>query len=170
MISQYRYSSFFKRVLTASFSIMLFGQICIGQNRAANEESFMILPEDDIKGEIAFFNIKASQSPEIFPKIKVKEIPLVKCTEHSASFSKGSIGVYIHSEKFDTAEYKSLNEIFWGTANKTRATVNIHDGETGDLLWKYDYEVSGSVGSSASSLSDALMRNMSKHFPYKKEK
>jgi hypothetical protein len=55
----------------------------------------------------------------------------------------------------------------WGATNKVETTINIHDGDSGDLLWKYDYEASGTVGSSTTKLVDALMRNASKNFPYK---
>ncbi|MFI5186422.1 MAG: hypothetical protein ACHQF0_06840 [Chitinophagales bacterium] len=54
----------------------------------------------------------------------------------------------------------------WGATNKVETTINIHDGKSGNLLWKYDYEASGSVGSSSTKLVDALMRNASKKFPY----
>jgi len=54
----------------------------------------------------------------------------------------------------------------WGATNKVETTINIHDGKSGDLLWKYDYEASGSVGSSSTKLVDALMRNATKKFPY----
>lgn len=54
----------------------------------------------------------------------------------------------------------------WGNTNKVQTAINIHDGQSGDLLWKYDYEASGSVGSSTTRLVDALMRNATKKFPY----
>jgi hypothetical protein len=54
----------------------------------------------------------------------------------------------------------------WGTTNQVQTTINIHDGTSGDLLWKYDYQASGTVGSSSAQLVDALMRNASKKFPY----
>jgi len=54
----------------------------------------------------------------------------------------------------------------WGNTNKVETTINIHDAQTGNLLWKYDYEASGSVGSSTTKLVDALMRNAAKKFPY----
>jgi hypothetical protein len=54
----------------------------------------------------------------------------------------------------------------WGNTNKVETTININDGKSGDLLWKYDYEAAGSVGSSTTRLVDALMRNASKKFPY----
>ena len=55
----------------------------------------------------------------------------------------------------------------WGSTNKVETTINIHDGKTGNLLWKYDYEAQGTVGSSTTELVNALMRNASKKFPYK---
>ncbi len=58
----------------------------------------------------------------------------------------------------------------WGNTNKVQTTINIHDGTSGDLLWKYDYEASGSVGSSSTRLVDELMRNASKRFPYTSNK
>lgn len=54
----------------------------------------------------------------------------------------------------------------WGATNKVQTTINIHDGETASLLWQYDYEAAGSVGSSTTRLVDALMRNATKKFPY----
>ncbi|SRR5579871_9899 len=56
---------------------------------------------------------------------------------------------------------------FGATTNHVTTTINIHDGKSGNLLWKYDYEASGSLGSSTDNLVDALMRNASKKFPYK---
>ena len=56
----------------------------------------------------------------------------------------------------------------WGATNKVQTTIDIHDGISGNLLWKYDYEAAGSVGSSTTKLVDALMRNATKKFPYSK--
>jgi hypothetical protein len=56
---------------------------------------------------------------------------------------------------------------FWGTTNRVSATLTIHDKFDGKLMWKYDYEASGSVGSSTQQLGKALMRNVSKKFPYR---
>ncbi len=54
----------------------------------------------------------------------------------------------------------------WGATNKVETTIDIHDGKSGNLLWKYDYQAAGSVGSSTTRLVDALMRNAAKKFPY----
>lgn len=54
----------------------------------------------------------------------------------------------------------------WGNTNSAQTTINIHDGKSGNLLWKYDYDAAGSIGSSADKLVNALMKNASKKFPY----
>ncbi len=59
---------------------------------------------------------------------------------------------------------------FWGTTNHVNATLNIHNNGDGKLLWKYDYQSSGSVGSSTQNLAEGLMRNVSRKFPYQSEK
>ena len=56
----------------------------------------------------------------------------------------------------------------WGPTNTVNTTITIHEGNAGDLMWKYDYQASGSIGSSRQSLTNALMRNSSKKFPYKR--
>jgi hypothetical protein len=55
---------------------------------------------------------------------------------------------------------------YWGNTNKATASINIHEAKAGDLIWKYDYEASGTVGSSSDNLVNAIMRNASKKFPY----
>lgn len=56
-------------------------------------DGFMKLNDGVIKREIAFFNIASSFTTETdsFPKIKVNEIPLLTCTDSSASFSDSNI-------------------------------------------------------------------------------
>lgn len=54
----------------------------------------------------------------------------------------------------------------WGSTNKVQTTININDGASGNTLWNYEYEASGSVGSSTTRLVDALMKNATKKFPY----
>ena len=54
----------------------------------------------------------------------------------------------------------------WGSTNDVQTSISINEGKKGDLVWKYDYNASGSVGSNTDKLVDALMRNASKKFPY----
>jgi len=58
----------------------------------------------------------------------------------------------------------------WGSTNQTFINMSIHDGETGKLLWNYDHEASGSVGSSPEKLAKSLISGVSKSFPYRKDR
>lgn len=54
----------------------------------------------------------------------------------------------------------------WGPTNRARTTVTVHDKQESKLLWRYDFEYYGSVGSTTASLTNALMKTISKTFPY----
>lgn len=58
----------------------------------------------------------------------------------------------------------------WGSTNQTYINMSIHDGESGKLIWNYDHEASGSVGSSPEKLAKSLISGVSKSFPYKKDR
>ena len=53
-----------------------------------------------------------------------------------------------------------------GITNEVNVTITIHDGEEGTLLWSFDEEVSGGLGSSPESLTEQMMRSASRAFPY----
>jgi hypothetical protein len=55
---------------------------------------------------------------------------------------------------------------FWGSTNKVNVDLTIHDGRTGELFWKYNHELSGSVGSSSEQLVKAFTRKIARNFPY----
>jgi len=55
-----------------------------------------------------------------------------------------------------------------GETNRVDVNVNLHDGASGKLLWKYDHSESGSLGSSSEGLAKSLMKGISKKFPYKR--
>ena len=57
-----------------------------------------------------------------------------------------------------------------GETNRVDVNVNLHDGASGKLLWKYDHHESGSLGSSSEGLAKSLMKGISKKFPYKRAK
>ena len=57
-----------------------------------------------------------------------------------------------------------------GSTNNVNTTINIHEATQGDLIWKYDYDAQGSIGSSPENLVNALMRNASRKFPYNEKK
>ena len=55
---------------------------------------------------------------------------------------------------------------YYGSTNTGNITINLNDSEGGDLLWKYDKELSRSLGSNMNQIMDTLMRKASKQFPY----
>jgi hypothetical protein len=55
----------------------------------------------------------------------------------------------------------------WGPTNETNVSMTIHDKKEASLLWKYDFVAKGSIGSSSEQLTKALMKNVSRRFPYK---
>lgn len=59
---------------------------------------------------------------------------------------------------------------FGGATNSVNVNMTIHDSEKGGLLWSYDHEFKGGVGSSPESVSKGLLKASSKKFPYKKDK
>jgi hypothetical protein len=54
----------------------------------------------------------------------------------------------------------------WGSTNDVQTSISINEAIKGELVWKYDYNATGSVGSSTDRLVNALMRNASRKFPY----
>ncbi|GAB3994104.1 hypothetical protein GCM10028807_31070 [Spirosoma daeguense] len=55
---------------------------------------------------------------------------------------------------------------FGGATNTGKTTININDGKTGDLLWKYDKSLSRGFGSDTGSIITTIMRKASRQFPY----
>jgi hypothetical protein len=55
---------------------------------------------------------------------------------------------------------------FYGSTNSGQCTININDGATGELLWKYQKTLSRGLGSDTNTIINALMRKASKQFPY----
>lgn len=56
---------------------------------------------------------------------------------------------------------------FWGPTNDINASLDIHDRQSGKLIWNYNRNIQGSVGSSEDRMVNALMRHASRRMPYK---
>ncbi|MEM6397767.1 MAG: hypothetical protein AAF741_15565 [Bacteroidota bacterium] len=54
----------------------------------------------------------------------------------------------------------------WGNANQTEATLDIHDGRSGELLWNYNWVAGGTAFVDHGDLVNGLMRNASRRMPY----
>ena len=56
-----------------------------------------------------------------------------------------------------------------GVTNAVEVSIAVHDGSDGALLWSYDHEVSGGLGSTPESVAEALMRGIARKFPYERD-
>lgn len=55
-------------------------------------------------------------------------------------------------------------------SDEATASLTLHDQLDGQLIWKYDCNISGGfIGDNAQGLTNALMRNASKRFPYQRK-
>jgi hypothetical protein len=83
----------------------------------------------------------------------------------------GLMGGTIHrSQPMSTGMAVTLGLLVgaWGSTNRVDVDLKIHNGADGALLWSYEHQASGSVGSSSEELAKSLMKNVSKKFPYRK--
>jgi hypothetical protein len=55
----------------------------------------------------------------------------------------------------------------FGNTNTVNVSLIINEKNKGELIWHYDWQNDGSVGSTAERLVNALMRNAAKHIPYR---
>ena len=54
----------------------------------------------------------------------------------------------------------------WGPTNAGSISIQISDGKTEEILWKYDKTLSRELGSDINTIIDAMMRKASRKFPY----
>lgn len=57
---------------------------------------------------------------------------------------------------------------FWGSTNSGTLEMNVNDGETGELMWKYEKKLNRSLGSDTDTVINALMRKASRRLTYMK--
>lgn len=58
---------------------------------------------------------------------------------------------------------------FGGATNTGKLAVNINDGKTGELLWKYDKTLARGLGSNTGTIIMTIMRKASRQMPYSKD-
>lgn len=55
---------------------------------------------------------------------------------------------------------------FYGPTNSGKCTININDGPSGELMWKYEKTLSRSLGSDTNTVINTIMRKASRQLPY----
>jgi hypothetical protein len=80
-------------------------------------------------------------------------------------------GTFESSQPFSNGAAIAMTMVvgFSGATNTGKLNINIHDGKTSDLLWKYDKTLSRGLGSDTGSIITVIMRKASRQFPYSKE-
>jgi hypothetical protein len=80
-------------------------------------------------------------------------------------------GTFESSQPFSTGAAIAMSMVvgFSGATNTGKLNINIHDGKTSDLLWKYDKTLGRGLGSDTGSIITVIMRKASRQFPYSKE-
>lgn len=101
--------------------------------------------------------------------------------ENMADFTKAEIGKALgvdsvisgqikRSKPMSTGAAIATTFLFgFGSTNKVNVNMNIHDSESGTLLWSYDHEMSGGLTTSAEGVARSLMKDTAKKFPYEKD-
>ena len=102
--------------------------------------------------------------------------------ENLGDFTKAEIGKALGVDSLISGTIKRAKPMSTGAAvaaaflvgisatNEVNVNVTLHDSQEGNLLWSYDHQVTGGLGSSPERLSKNLMKSMSKKFPYEAKK
>jgi len=98
------------------------GEVSFGQESEDNQtsntriEGFSKQPDGVIKNEIASFSIKALDSQERLPEVRLNVIPLKKCSNSFAFFEKGNIyasEIIVSIESGNIAHTTQIKEVFF---------------------------------------------------------
>jgi hypothetical protein len=107
------------------------------------------------KAGISYDKLKEYSKEDLCKTLGVDAVISGKVTMDKPMSDVGAVALAVFVEPF-----------WWTTTNKVNVTMTIHDKNNSNLLWKYDWENSGSIGSSSEQLTKSLMKNVSKNFPY----
>jgi len=81
----------------------------------------------------------------------------------------GNLDLNILLSKGIPAEFSFIDYIL-GDANYGRIGIKISDGGSGKLLWKYEKKINKKSGKNTDDLIDKMMKNVTRRFPYDKER
>lgn len=140
------------------------------------QELYMRFLEKYEKGEYTIKFQDIAKTNALLNKLNINNFNIKNYTKEELRMilsSDAIISGTIHRSKpMSTGTAIVLGVLFgaWGNTNEVNVSLDLHDGNTGELLWKYDHKASGSVGSSSEKLAESLMKGISKKFPYKNPK
>ena len=108
---------------------------------------------------------KNNITPEKLPAMTMEELAQVLGVDGIIS------GTFESTQPFSNGAAIAMTMVvgFSGSTNTGKLSINIHDGKTSELLWKYDKSLSRGLGSDTGSIITVIMRKASRQFPYSKE-
>jgi hypothetical protein len=108
---------------------------------------------------------KNNITPEKLPAMTMEELAQVLGVDGIIS------GTFESTQPFSNGAAIAMTMMvgFSGSTNTGKLSINIHDGKTSELLWKYDKSLSRGLGSDTGSIITVIMRKASRQFPYSKE-
>lgn len=108
---------------------------------------------------------KNNITPEKMPTMTMEELAQVLGVDGIVS------GTFESTQPFSNGAAIAMTMVvgFSGSTNTGKLSINIHDGKTSELLWKYDKSLSRGLGSDTGSIITVIMRKASRQFPYSKE-
>ncbi len=128
--------------------------------------------------QIKYYNIEIQDIANTNTLLKKNNIEYSQLNDYSKNELAQILGVdAVVSGKIVTSQPMSvggaiaMNVLFGysGATNEVNANVSLHDGFDSNLLFKYDHTYSGGLGSSAENLSKAIMKDIERKFPYRKQ-
>ena len=140
------------------FQKQLYNQLLVQYSKQRYTVSFQDIDKTNVlleRAGIKYENISSSTKDELAKILGVDSV----------------ISGQIKREKPMSTGAAIFSTIFVGFSATNKVTVNmaIHDGSSAQLIWSYDHEVSGGLGSSAEGLAKSLMASISKKFPYNRK-
>lgn len=99
--------------------------------------------------------------------------------EELDSHTKGELGRLLGVDSVITGDIKRAKPmgtgaavastflVGFGATNKVVVNMSLYDAETGNMIWTYDHQQAGGLGSSPDRLAKNLMKNSASKFPYK---
>jgi len=140
------------------FQKQLYNQLLVQYGKQRYTVGFQDIDKTNVlleRAGIKYENLSSSTKDEIAKMLGVDSV----------------ISGQIRREKPMSTGAAIFSTLFLGFSATNKVTVNmaIHDGASAQLIWSYDHEVSGGLGSSAEGLAKSLMSSISKKFPYNRK-
>ncbi len=148
----------------------------------------MLLDEGlSVQSALQTYYFRRQEEGKVHPRYQVQPIANTNATLKKAGITQDNYDTYTIEElaqilKVDAIIHGELNTSkpmsegasaalgvafgMYGSTNSGDINLNLSDGKTGTLLWKYDKTLSRSLGSDTQTVINTLMKKATKKWPY----